>query len=110
MCAARPEVESEREPSSAEPTTFVEVSLPSSWWRTSARIEIAIDDTGGPRAQRRRRGDAPPRAGRARRGGGVVLDPSAPPAIPGMAPLLRKLMADCAATGLPPAYLPKTEP
>jgi putative transposase len=26
----------------------------------------------------------------------------------GMAPLLRKLMEDYAATGLPPAYLPKT--
>jgi len=29
---------------------------------------------------------------------------------PGVAPLLRKLMADYAATGLPPAYLPKDEP
>jgi len=29
---------------------------------------------------------------------------------PGMAPLLRKLMADYAATGLPPAYLPKRSP
>lgn len=38
----------------------------------------------------------------------ALLDPSAPPATPGMAPLLRKLMADYAATGLPPAYLPKT--
>jgi len=27
----------------------------------------------------------------------------------GMAPLLRKLMADYAATGLPPAYIPKEE-
>ena len=31
--------------------------------------------------------------------------PSAP-ADPGMAPLLRKLLADYAATGRPPAYLP----
>lgn len=38
----------------------------------------------------------------------ALLDPSAPPARPGIAPLLRKLMADYAATGLPPAYLPKT--
>jgi putative transposase len=38
------------------------------------------------------------------------LDPPAPPADPpesGMAPLLRSLMADYAATGLPPAYVPK---
>jgi transposase InsO family protein len=33
-----------------------------------------------------------------------------PEASPGMAPLLRKLMADYAATGLPPAYLPKLSP
>jgi transposase InsO family protein len=33
--------------------------------------------------------------------------PSTPPAEPGIAPLLKKLMADYAATGLPPAYLPK---
>jgi putative transposase len=31
------------------------------------------------------------------------------PAPPGIAPLLRKLMADYAATGLPPAYLPKDD-
>jgi hypothetical protein len=29
------------------------------------------------------------------------------PGEPGIAPLLKKLMADYAATGLPPAYLPK---
>jgi putative transposase len=47
----------------------------------------------------------------------VLADPSLPPATarkpPGIAPLLRALMADYAATGLPPAYLPKhdeTEP
>jgi putative transposase len=33
-----------------------------------------------------------------------------PEASPGIAPLLRKLMADYAATGLPPAYLPKRSP
>jgi transposase InsO family protein len=33
--------------------------------------------------------------------------PSTPPAEPGIAPLLKKLMADYSATGLPPAYLPK---
>jgi putative transposase len=41
----------------------------------------------------------------------VLADPSGPPATarkpPGIAPLLRALMADYAATGLPPAYLPK---
>jgi hypothetical protein len=37
-------VENEVHPSSAEATTFVEVSPPSSWWRASDRIEIAIDD------------------------------------------------------------------
>jgi len=38
----------------------------------------------------------------------LEADPGAPPAAPAaMAPLLRKLLADHAATGLPPAYLPK---
>jgi hypothetical protein len=35
--------------------------------------------------------------------------PSTPPAPVGIAPLLKKLMADYAATGLPPAYIPKHE-
>ena len=44
-----------------------------------------------------------------------VLEPvatilSAPPVEPGIAPLLEKLIADYAATGLPPAYVPKGEP
>lgn len=34
---------------------------------------------------------------------------AAPPAEPGIAPLLKKLMADYAATGLPPAYLPPND-
>jgi putative transposase len=34
--------------------------------------------------------------------------PSPPAKPPGIAPLLRELMAEYAATGLPPAYLPKT--
>jgi transposase InsO family protein len=34
------------------------------------------------------------------------VETSAPPVDPGMAPLLRKLLADYAATGRPPAYLP----
>ena len=34
--------------------------------------------------------------------------PASPPT-EAIAPLLRKLMADYAATGLPPAYLPKVE-
>ncbi len=40
------------------------------------------------------------------------LDPvgSAPPPSSGMAPLLKKLLADYAASGLPPAYIPKEEP
>jgi len=45
----------------------------------------------------------------------MPVDPAAPSmetpeASPAMAPLLRKLMADYAATGLPPAYLPKLSP
>jgi hypothetical protein len=32
-----------------------------------------------------------------------------PPQPSGIAPLLRKLMGDYAATGLPPAYIPKEE-
>jgi transposase InsO family protein len=35
--------------------------------------------------------------------------PPTPPASSGIAPLLRKLMADYAATGLPPAYIPKDD-
>jgi hypothetical protein len=35
--------------------------------------------------------------------------PTTPPAA-GIAPLLRKLMADYSASGLPPAYLAKPEP
>jgi hypothetical protein len=44
-----------------------------------------------------------------------MLAPAATPPAPsktppGMAPLLRQLMAEYAATGLPPAYLPKNMP
>ncbi len=39
----------------------------------------------------------------------ISSDPEPPPAAGGIAPLLKKLMADYAATGLPPAYLPKEE-
>ena len=35
--------------------------------------------------------------------------PAAAPSSPGMAPLLERLMADYAATGLPPAYVPKDD-
>jgi len=41
-----------------------------------------------------------------------VLEPigePAPPPATGIAPLLKKLMADYAATGLPPAYIPLPE-
>ena len=49
-------------------------------------------------------------ADRARRVLPTALSPSAPSAKPpGMAPLLRAFMADYAATGLPPAYLPKDD-
>jgi len=39
------------------------------------------------------------------------LDPVGPAAPPpsGLAPLLKKLLADYAASGLPPAYIPKEE-
>jgi hypothetical protein len=40
----------------------------------------------------------------------IAGEPPAPdPQEPGVAPLLQNLMADYAATGLPPAYLPKDE-
>jgi putative transposase len=39
----------------------------------------------------------------------AVASPAPDPASGGMAPLLRKLIAEYAATGLPPAYLPKDE-
>ncbi|MBI2895732.1 MAG: DDE-type integrase/transposase/recombinase [Deltaproteobacteria bacterium] len=49
----------------------------------------------------------------ARRALDPVADPALPlfepPPEPGIAPLLKKLMAERAATGLPPAYLPKDE-
>jgi transposase InsO family protein len=44
-----------------------------------------------------------------RRSRGAVLPDQDPPQPSGIAPLLRKLMADYAATGLPPAYIPKEE-
>jgi transposase InsO family protein len=48
--------------------------------------------------------------GRRRRRDPVALDPTRPaPPSPGIAPLLKKLMAEYAATGLPPAYVPKEE-
>jgi len=49
-------------------------------------------------------------ADRARRALAEITEPIAPPREPpGIAPLLRQLMAEYAATGLPPAYLPKNE-
>ena len=39
----------------------------------------------------------------------TVPDPDQAPAPSGISPLLRKLMADYAETGLPPAYIPKEE-
>jgi hypothetical protein len=48
-------------------------------------------------------------ADRARRALAEITEPLAPSRKPpGIAPLLRQLMAEYAATGLPPAYLPKT--
>ena len=44
-----------------------------------------------------------------RRPRAAVLGDQDPPQPSGIAPLLRKLMADYAATGLPPAYIPKEE-
>jgi transposase InsO family protein len=38
-----------------------------------------------------------------------IDDTPAPPSVPGIAPLLEKLLADYRATGLPPAYLPKDD-
>ena len=50
-------------------------------------------------------------ANRARRALAEALAPPSPSKRPlGMAPLLRELMAEYAATGLPPAYLPKSKP
>ena len=50
-------------------------------------------------------------ADRARRALAPVATPPAPSSKPpGIAPLLRELMAEYAATGLPPAYLPKNKP
>jgi len=51
-------------------------------------------------------------ARRPRRGLEPVFDaaaPTPPPSNDPIPPLLRKLMADYAASGLPPAYLPKDE-
>jgi putative transposase len=50
-------------------------------------------------------------ADRARRTLAEVTTPPTPSKKPpGIAPLLRELMAEYAATGLPPAYLPKSKP
>ena len=48
-------------------------------------------------------------ADRPRRRRGPAPTEDAPPATDGPSPLLRKLLADFAATGLPPAYLPLDE-
>ena len=48
-------------------------------------------------------------ADRPRRRRGPAPTEDAPPATDGPSPLLRKLLADFAATGLPPAYLPPDE-
>ena len=42
-------------------------------------------------------------------GGPWTPSPNKRPQPSGIAPLLRKLMAEYAATGLPPAYIPKEE-
>lgn len=47
--------------------------------------------------------------GRRRRVAPIGPKLTAPPPAPGMAPLLERLMGEYAATGLPPAYLPKDE-
>jgi putative transposase len=39
----------------------------------------------------------------------VTGEPAVAPSAPGMAPLLKRLLERQAATGLPPAYLPKDE-
>lgn len=57
-----------------------------------------LDKTANADGRRRRLGPAPEAGGPE---GGVAVPG------PGVAPLLRKLMADYAATGLPPAYLPQ---
>ncbi len=56
------------------------------------------------RPRQKRRGRAPTAAGT------DLSAAAAAPEPPGIAPLLRKLMADYAATGLPPAYIPQEEP
>ena len=56
-----------------------------------------LDKTANADGRRRQLGPAPETA----------PEDGAPPPAPGIAPLLRKLMADYAATGLPPAYLPQ---
>ena len=58
-----------------------------------------LDKAANADGQRRRLDAAPPRR-----------DAEAAPTTSTIAPLLRKLMADYAATGLPPAYLPPPEP
>jgi len=66
--------------------------------RTGAHLATLLPLDKAKNADRIRRALAPAR-------------PDSPPAKPpGIAPLLRSLMAEYAATGLPPAYLPKDEP
>lgn len=60
-----------------------------------------LDKTANADGQRRRLEPPPP---------AELSPPTTDSSTGAVAPLLRKLMADYAATGLPPAYLPKTDP
>ena len=79
-------------------------------WVTSAAI-ILIDERTGTVLGRLYPLDKAKNAdGRRRTLNPGLLDAVAtPPAPSGIAPLLRQLMTDYAATGLPPAYLPRPE-
>lgn len=68
--------------------------------RTGAHLCTLLPLDKEKNSDRRRRSLAPP----------VTDTETHPPPSAGIAPLLRRLMANYAATGLPPAYLPKDEP
>lgn len=77
--------------------------------RTGAMLDrlYPLDREANADGQRRRRAPGPLASGQT-----PQVPPRATPAVPGkagMAPLLRQLVAEYAATGLPPAYLPKPE-
>ena len=89
--------------------TLVQVTLRVARWDLSC-VEM-VDPRSGAHLETLLPLDKKKNADRRRRALTTTMpgDPQATPASDGIAPLLRRLMQDYAATGVPPAYLPKDD-